>query len=105
MSVSGNLYIYFIQGWDWYLSCKQFYVFINLAALGLPWGIQAVSSCGILVRGLGIKPGFAALECRFLTTGPPGKPPVSRNLHSTYCVLSIVNTKEKETGFSLLSWN
>ena len=37
-------------------------------------GLSGPSACGILVPGPGIKPVFPALQGRFFTTGPPGKP-------------------------------
>ena len=59
------------------------YLFLCLNVLGLHWDTQAFSchsvqamlplSCGILVPQPGIRPQSAALEGRFLATGPPVK--------------------------------
>ena len=55
------------------------------ASLGVAWGpahtssvvvalgLSCFAACGMLVPQPGIKPESPALECRFLTTGPPGK--------------------------------
>ena len=55
------------------------------ASLGVAWGLEHTSSvvvalglscfaaCGMLVPQPGIEPESPALECRFLTSGPPGK--------------------------------
>ena len=57
--------------------------YVYLAVSGLGWGMQCLAmacglscfaACGILVSRPGIKPIFSALQGRFLTTGPPGKP-------------------------------
>ena len=38
------------------------------------YGLSCPAACGILVTQSGIEPTPPALEGRFLTTGPPGKP-------------------------------
>ena len=83
----------------------QFSFFISLASLGLScdawglhWGVRSVvatrglslglegsvvgscgrhcsTACGIFIPQPGIKPVSPVLQGRFLTTGPPGKPP------------------------------
>ena len=52
------------------------YLYIYLAVLGLSCSGQPLccpAACGILVCRPGVEPMSPALQCRFLTTGPPGK--------------------------------
>ena len=58
-------------------------------------GLSCLAACGILVPQAGIRPESSALEGRFLTTGPPGKPPdlslgkLNSLLQSLYCPFSV----------------
>ena len=81
-------------------------IFIYLAALGLRlWhagsvivvhGLSCPMAYGILVPQPGMAPGPPALEGRFLTTGPPGKPPESK----FFSKMSIVTVPDVSLGSS-----
>ena len=60
-----NVYFLFSLHWVSVVACRSVAVMCRLSCSVAP---------GILVSWPGIKPTAPALECRYLTTGPPGKP-------------------------------
>ena len=67
-------------------SCSRLALcFDTLASVAAALGLSCPGACGILVPHSGIEPTSAALEGRFLTTGPPWK-----SLFSSFIIVTCL---------------
>ena len=78
VSVTGLLIVGVSLGCgSWALEQAGFSSYKATGCLVVVHGFGSPAACGILVPRLGIELMFPALLGIFLTTGPPGKPPVT----------------------------